>query len=202
MRRKGAAFHLAKAGRVADIYSGLLHFRMVWQLKHLQYNAADGDDEELRQAVANLHGKFWQQTQEVNDPEKKLKSSLAMENKKWMGRWAEVTSDWPEFSRSEVALHSARDDCWLVVRKRVYDVSSWVGSHPGGAAVLLSQGGQDATASFLAAEHTVVGFRILQKHQVGVVCAEGELVSAEFEAESGRRARPRSGAQVEAEAMS
>ena len=30
------------------------------------------------------------------------------------------------YSRSEVARHSTRDDCWIIIGGKVYDVTNWL----------------------------------------------------------------------------
>ena len=52
------------------------------------------------------------------------------------------------FTKEEVARHTSADDCWVIINDRVYDVSAFLDDHPGGKAVLLSQGGKDATDTF------------------------------------------------------
>ena len=51
------------------------------------------------------------------------------------------------YTRQEVSLHDKDDDCWIVVGGRVYDVTQWMDSHPGGRAILKHHGGEDATVS-------------------------------------------------------
>jgi cytochrome b involved in lipid metabolism len=36
----------------------------------------------------------------------------------------------------EVAGHDSEDDCWIAINGKVYDVTEFVGPHPGGAALL------------------------------------------------------------------
>ncbi|KAK1509325.1 cytochrome b2 [Colletotrichum costaricense] len=50
---------------------------------------------------------------------------------------------------SEVRKHASRNSCWIVINKIAYDVTQFVGSHPGGEAVLLSYAGRDATDAFV-----------------------------------------------------
>lgn len=53
------------------------------------------------------------------------------------------------YSISEVEKHSVKEDCWLAIEGKVYDVSKFTmsGKHPGGDAIL--QGcGKDATVLF------------------------------------------------------
>ncbi len=49
-----------------------------------------------------------------------------------------------------VATHSTSADCWAVVNGTVYDLTSWISEHPGGAAVIEAICGTDATAAFEA----------------------------------------------------
>ena len=46
-----------------------------------------------------------------------------------------------------VAVHDNADDCWLVIDGKIYDVTGYDTSHPGGEAVLKGCG-QDATELF------------------------------------------------------
>ncbi|OTB11251.1 hypothetical protein K445DRAFT_322248 [Daldinia sp. EC12] len=49
---------------------------------------------------------------------------------------------------AELAKHNTASSCWIVVDGKVYDVTQYLEQHPGGAAILLKQGGTDATAKF------------------------------------------------------
>ena len=47
----------------------------------------------------------------------------------------------------QVSQHSAKNDCWFVLHNKVYDVTLYIASHPGGVAIV--QGcGKDATTLF------------------------------------------------------
>ena len=51
------------------------------------------------------------------------------------------------YTLADVAMHNSGSDCWLAIDGRVYDVTSFIPSHPGGQAIL--QGcGTDATTLF------------------------------------------------------
>lgn len=50
----------------------------------------------------------------------------------------------------EVAAHATPDDCWSVVDGRVYDLTSWIEQHPGGAGPIESMCGVDATEAFMS----------------------------------------------------
>ncbi|KAF9883891.1 Cytochrome b5 domain-containing protein 1 [Aspergillus nanangensis] len=50
--------------------------------------------------------------------------------------------------RSEVAQHSSRKSCWVIINQIVYDFTSYVDAHPGGPQAILTYGGRDATEAF------------------------------------------------------
>jgi len=55
-----------------------------------------------------------------------------------------TTTTMRTFSLSEVSIHNSTGDCWLVIHGKIYDVTDFIPSHPGGNAIL--QGcGADAT---------------------------------------------------------
>eukprot|EP00743_Colponemidia_sp_Colp-15_P002997 GILK01003240.1.p1 GENE.GILK01003240.1~~GILK01003240.1.p1 ORF type:complete len:821 (+),score=102.64 GILK01003240.1:58-2520(+) len=49
------------------------------------------------------------------------------------------------FCVAEVQKHNSANDCWLIIHDKVYNVTSWMNTHPGGKDVLLLMGGKDAT---------------------------------------------------------
>lgn len=51
-------------------------------------------------------------------------------------------------TRQEVALHNTRDDCWVIISGKVYDITEWAPHHPGGAGIARMYAGKDATAEF------------------------------------------------------
>ncbi|KAG8702168.1 hypothetical protein FRC08_003654 [Ceratobasidium sp. 394] len=62
------------------------------------------------------------------------------------------------FTTEEVAEHNSPEDLWIVIDSDVYDLSRFVGIHPGGKAVLLDRivAGQDATEAFFAVHRAEV----------------------------------------------
>ncbi|GAW05231.1 acyl- - peroxisomal [Lentinula edodes] len=67
------------------------------------------------------------------------------------------------FTREEVAKHNKQDDLWIIIDAKVYDLTRFVGMHPGGIAALTDEevAGQDATDQFFALHR----FEILLKPQ-------------------------------------
>merc|ERR1712048_1406317 len=49
---------------------------------------------------------------------------------------------------AEVAKHTTKTDCWVVVSNQVLNVTKFLGEHPGGELAILTFAGKDATEEF------------------------------------------------------
>jgi cytochrome b involved in lipid metabolism len=49
---------------------------------------------------------------------------------------------------AQVATHNKATDCWIIIKSDVYDLTSYIQQHPGGAGVLTNLCGKDATQAF------------------------------------------------------
>lgn len=58
---------------------------------------------------------------------------------------------------AEVAKHSSKKSCWIVLDSKVYDVTNFYNDHPGGVAIILKNAGtvkiQTFSASFNRITH-------------------------------------------------
>ncbi|MFA6909226.1 MAG: cytochrome b5-like heme/steroid binding domain-containing protein [Patescibacteria group bacterium] len=52
-------------------------------------------------------------------------------------------------NKETIAKHRTRADCWLLIQDSVYDATSYIDAHPGGADRILAYCGADATSAFL-----------------------------------------------------
>ncbi|KAL9117545.1 MAG: hypothetical protein Q9187_005919 [Circinaria calcarea] len=48
----------------------------------------------------------------------------------------------------EVAKHNSRDDCWVIIHGKAYDVTDFMPEHPGGPNIILKYAGKDATETY------------------------------------------------------
>ncbi len=48
----------------------------------------------------------------------------------------------------ELSLHSTPSDCWLLIDGKVYDITPYIRSHPGGASMITMNCGKDASAAY------------------------------------------------------
>ncbi|KAF6738876.1 Fatty acid desaturase 2 [Oryzias melastigma] len=54
------------------------------------------------------------------------------------------------FTWEEVHKHCSRKDQWLVINRKVYNITQWTKRHPGGSSVISLYAGEDATEAFTA----------------------------------------------------
>lgn len=54
------------------------------------------------------------------------------------------------YSLDEVASHDSAESCWAAIDGTVYDLTDWIGQHPGGEGAIESLCGTDGTEAFTA----------------------------------------------------
>ncbi len=69
-------------------------------------------------------------------------------------------------TRANVAKHNSVSDCYLIVKGSVYDVTNFIGDHPGGRRKIVDMCGQEATAVF-SAIHSNFAWNLLKDFYVG-----------------------------------
>lgn len=58
---------------------------------------------------------------------------------------AQLGATLPTFCWEQIRPHDLPGDKWLVIERRVYDISRWAQRHPGGSRLIGHHGGEDAT---------------------------------------------------------
>lgn len=71
------------------------------------------------------------------------------------------------FTYAEVSEHSEKEDLYMVIEEKVYDVSKFIDEHPGGEEVMLDVAGQDATEAFNDVGHSDEAREILSRMHIG-----------------------------------
>lgn len=77
------------------------------------------------------------------------------------------------YALTDVAQHNTKTDCWMAIDSQVYDVTDYVGQHPGGNNIL--QGcGKDASSLFngtsmMGRMHSRMAKSLLKTYQIGSV---------------------------------
>ena len=85
----------------------------------------------------------------------------------------EVTST--ELTAAEVASHNNQTNCWMIVSNNVYNFTTFLNAHPGGAITMTPYCGKEATNAFNtkdkkpATKHTSAAIAMLSPYYVGAL---------------------------------
>ncbi len=83
----------------------------------------------------------------------------------------EVIIDEKAISTAELSKHNKSSDCWVAIRGNVYDVTSYLDEHPGGADLILTYCGKDATSAYNnkggEGRHSSNADALLSEYQLG-----------------------------------
>lgn len=75
------------------------------------------------------------------------------------------------FTLAEIARHASPSDCWLLISGAVYDVTSYLGRHPGGAGLVTPWCGKESTEAFATedgrGEHSSRAYSLLAGYYIG-----------------------------------
>ncbi len=52
------------------------------------------------------------------------------------------------YTLTQVSTHNKRSNCWTTINGGVYNVTSWINQHPGGAGAIIGLCGIDASSAF------------------------------------------------------
>ncbi|ESQ39310.1 hypothetical protein EUTSA_v10001679mg [Eutrema salsugineum] len=80
----------------------------------------------------------------------------------------------------EVAKHKCKNDCWILIHGKVYDISTFMDEHPGGDNVLLAVTGKDASIDFDDVNHSNEAKETMKKYCIGDVDQSTVPVTAKY----------------------
>jgi len=72
------------------------------------------------------------------------------------------------FTMEEINKHNTEEDCWIVIRDKVYDATEYLELHPGGIDSIIINAGEDSTEDFDAI-HSNKARKMLDKYLIGDV---------------------------------
>lgn len=76
-------------------------------------------------------------------------------------------------TKANVAKHNTANDCWIIINKNAYNVTTYLTDHPGGSEEIIRTCGTDATAAYDAIKggrgHSAAAIQVLPSLLVGTV---------------------------------
>eukprot|EP01002_Notosolenus_urceolatus_P014714 NODE_6485_length_625_cov_79.875000_g5529_i0.p2 GENE.NODE_6485_length_625_cov_79.875000_g5529_i0~~NODE_6485_length_625_cov_79.875000_g5529_i0.p2 ORF type:complete len:134 (-),score=40.62 NODE_6485_length_625_cov_79.875000_g5529_i0:91-492(-) len=72
-----------------------------------------------------------------------------------------------EIGPEELAKHNTAEDCWMAIGGKVYDVTTFLPEHPGGADVMVDVAGKEATEEFNAIGHSPKAKEMMEEYLIG-----------------------------------
>ncbi|KAI5190003.1 hypothetical protein NEMIN01_0788 [Nematocida minor] len=83
------------------------------------------------------------------------------------------------YTVEEVAQNNHRKSCWVILSGLVYDVTDYVKEHPGGADIILENGGKDCTVIFNTIHPWINYKKLLENRLIGYVKKEPQKSDAQ-----------------------
>eukprot|EP00274_Cyanoptyche_gloeocystis_P001260 CAMPEP_0196653632 /NCGR_PEP_ID=MMETSP1086-20130531/3283_1 /TAXON_ID=77921 /ORGANISM="Cyanoptyche gloeocystis , Strain SAG4.97" /LENGTH=227 /DNA_ID=CAMNT_0041984931 /DNA_START=99 /DNA_END=782 /DNA_ORIENTATION=+ len=80
------------------------------------------------------------------------------------------------FTKEEVAKHNSRNDLWLIIENKVYDVTAYVEKHPGGDAI-FNNAGADSTAGFKGDQHPDTVWSAIRPYYIGELGTDAQAAA-------------------------
>lgn len=87
----------------------------------------------------------------------------------------------PTLLQAEVATHNTSKSCYVTMGTRVFDVTDFIDSHPGGGDLVLEYGGKDITKILkdeLSHNHSEAAYEVLEDSVIGFVATEKVMDTA------------------------
>jgi 4-hydroxysphinganine ceramide fatty acyl 2-hydroxylase len=87
----------------------------------------------------------------------------------------------PTLLQAEVAAHNTEESCYVTMGTRVFDITDFLDSHPGGGDLILEYGGKDVTEILKdqdSHDHSEAAYEVLEDAFVGFVATPKVLDAA------------------------
>jgi len=72
---------------------------------------------------------------------------------------------------SQVSTHNTRSNCYMIISNKVYNFTSYMNAHPGGASTIIPLCGKDGTTAFATkggqGSHSQSAYNLLSSYYVG-----------------------------------
>ena len=94
---------------------------------------------------------------------------------------ATQTQTLPTLTQADVAAHNTSKSCYVTIGTNVYDVTDFIGDHPGGGELILEWAGKDVTEIMkddISHSHSEAAYEILDESLIGYMATDGVINTA------------------------
>lgn len=98
---------------------------------------------------------------------KKRKQSKQIKKSKTIKKIKKIKKD-DTYTLNEIKKHNKKTDAWIIINKKVYNITDWIKKHPGGL-IIMRGVGKDATNLFNSIGHSDHAKKILKTYYIGVL---------------------------------
>lgn len=134
-----------------------------------EFNTKDGEGH--TDYAFSLSEKFWVGNLDTNSEKVVPKKSTDVKRKK--------------YTYLEISKHNKEEDCWVIYKDKVYDVTEFLNEHPGGPVLITDHAGGDVTEPFDEQGHSSSAKQMLEKYLRGEVDTSSVKVAQAAKAKSG-----------------
>ena len=90
-----------------------------------------------------------------------------------------LDKNFKKYKKEDVMQHVSPEDCWVIVKGSVYNVTKFLENHPGGPNLILAQGGSDITNLLnngSVHQHSLSAYYLLEQYKIGYIEGEDDEV--------------------------
>lgn len=74
-----------------------------------------------------------------------------------------------KYTVEEISNHNKKNDCWIIIGKKIYDVTHFLSDHPGGDNIIITYAGRNCTDVFEDIGHSHKATEMLNLYFVGSI---------------------------------
>ena len=71
------------------------------------------------------------------------------------------------YTFEEVQKHNTKEDCWIIIKNNVYDITEFLSIHPGGSTIMITVSGKAATEYFEELHQPKILDEVGEEYKIG-----------------------------------
>lgn len=79
------------------------------------------------------------------------------------------------YTQEEISKHNKDNDCWIIIKNEVYNVTNFLDEHPGGKKAIMLYGGKDATEEYEMIHNPDIIRKYGEEYHIGKIIVKSKL---------------------------